>query len=183
MPLRLCRITALDNTLRYLSDNKVSSWSLVIVFPLQMSALFTAHRDASRLSNRLFGQHSCSAGLYITLSFVSHNDGLLFVDIEGMSIRGWRREQDVAHQSCNEVDEHGGAASGDFFLSHIADNVCRVLISGRTSTAGKALAFTASKAEIDRGCKGNQEDSENCIACWWGEEEAKKGLVAITFII
>jgi hypothetical protein len=53
--------------------------------------------------------------------------------------------------------------------------VCRVLFSGRASAACKASANTVSKAEIDRGCKGSQEDSESRSACLWGEEEAKEG--------
>ena len=102
-----------------------------------------------------------------------------FCSFVAIPIQGWRRwEQDVAHQSCNgggnEVNEHGGAASGDFFLSHIAVNVCRVLISRHASTAGKAPAFTASKAKIDRGCKATKKTAKTS-ACWRGEEEAKKG--------
>ena len=101
-----------------------------------------------------------------------------FCSFVAIPIQGWRRwEQDVAHQSCNgggnEVNEHGGAASGDFFLSHIAVNVCRVLISRHASTAGKAPAFTASKAKIDRGCKATKKTAKTS-ACWREKKKRKK---------
>ena len=115
--------------------------------------------------------------MYITLSFVSHNDGLPFVDIEGICIRGWRREQDVAHQSCNgggdDVDEHGGAVSGNFFFLALLTMCAELSSAGARPLLAKHRPPPLPRPKSTEGAKATKKTAKTAAPAD-GEKKRKK---------
>ena len=115
--------------------------------------------------------------MYITLSFVSHNDGLPFVDIEGICIQGWRREQDVAHQSCNgggdDIDEHGGAVLGNFFFLALLTMCAEFSSAGAHPLLAKCQPPPLPRPKSTEGAKATKKTAKTAVPAD-GEKKRKK---------